>query len=81
MFLIQRFDVRTYVGSPFVDDAGIAARAARFIAEFPAEDGGAGFVALDDEFDVFLIGSLRLSVGEETLMGATVYISVGVYAP
>ena len=41
VFAVERFDIGACVGGPFGDDAGVAAGAARFVAEFPAEDRGA----------------------------------------
>lgn len=80
MPVVQRFDVSTSVGSPFGDDARVAAGAAWLVAELPAEDGGAGFVALDDELDVVFVGGLGGGVGEEAVVSAAEDVGVGVDA-
>lgn len=77
---VQGFDVGRGVRSPFGDDGGGAARADGLVAEFPAEDGGRGFVAVDDEFDVSFVGGLGLGVGVEAVVVAAVDVGVGVDA-
>lgn len=74
---IELFDVGGDAFGPVVDDVRGAAGAARFVAQFPGEDCCGGFVALDDEFDVFLVGGLGGDVGVEALVGAAVDVGVG----
>lgn len=78
MFGVEGFDVGGCVRGPIGDYASITARAARFVAQLPAEDCGGLLVAIDDEFDVVLVGRLGSHVGEEALVGATVDVGVGV---
>lgn len=77
---VQRFDVSGSVGGPFGDDARGTAGAAGFVHQLPAEDGGASLVAVDDEFDVVLVGGLSGGVGIEVIVGAAVDVAVGVDA-
>ncbi len=77
---VEGFDVGRGVRGPLCDDGGTAAGAARFVAEFPAEDCGGGFVAVDDEADVVPVGGLGTGVGVEAVMVAAVSVGVGVDA-
>lgn len=77
---VEGLDVFAGRRGPVCDYGGGAPAAARLVAELPAEDRGAGFVAVDDEFDVGLVGGLRLGVGVEGVVGAPEGVGVGVYA-
>lgn len=77
---VEGFDVGRGVRGPFGDDGGAAARAARLVAEFPAEDGRRGFVPVDDEFNVGFVGGLGFGVGVEAVVVAAVDVGVGVDA-
>ena len=76
--MIERLDVLADVRGPVVDDARIAGATAGFVGELPGENGARGFVAVDDELDVFLVGSLGGSVGVEVIVRSTVGIRVRV---
>ena len=80
MVRIEGFDVCRGIRGPFCDDGGAAAGAARFVAEFPAEDCGGGFVAVDDEADVVPVGGLGAGVGVKAVVVAAVGVGVGVDA-
>lgn len=76
MVAVQGFDVCRGVRSPFGDDGGITAGAAGFVAEFPAEDGRAGSVALNNEVDVSLVRSLGGRVSVEALVSAAINVGL-----
>lgn len=78
---VEGLDVGGDVRGPFGNDGGVAARAAGFVTKFPAEDCRAGFVPVDDEFDVVFVGGLSGGVGVEVIVRTAVDVSVGVYAP
>ena len=80
MVWIQRLNILGGRGSPVRDHGAGAPGAARFVAEFPGEDRGAGFVAVDDEFYVRLVCGLGFGVGVEGGVGAAEGGGVGVYA-
>jgi len=65
MSRIQRLDVRRRLGSPVVDYRSVAAVAARLVHELPSKDGVGVLVAVHDELDVVLVGSLSGGVGVE----------------
>ena len=62
---VDGFDVCAYAFGPSRDHGGGAAGAARLVAQFPTEDCRGGFVAIDDELDPSLVGSLGYSIGVE----------------
>jgi len=81
MSRVQRLDVGRNLGSPVVDDRSVAAVAARLVHELPGEDGVGVLVAVHDELDVVLVGSLGGGVGVERRCIAIVNGAVGVDAP
>ena len=76
---VEGFDVCGDGAGPGGDDGGGAAGAARLVAELPAEDRGRGFVPVDDEGDVVLVGGLAAAVGVEAGVRAAEGGCVGVY--
>ena len=77
---IERFDILADIRSPIEDDTGIAGAAAGFVGQLPRENGARGFVAVDDELDVFLVCGLCGSVGVEVIVRSAVSIRVRVDA-
>ena len=78
MVPVQGLDEGGGVRGPFGDDGGAAAGAAGLVAQFPAEDRRAGFVAVDDEANVIPVGGLGASVGVKSVVVAAVDVGVGV---
>ena len=75
---VDRFDERGRLGCPLGDYTAVAAVAAGLVAELPAEDCRRGFVAVDDEGNVVLVGGLRCCVRVE---GSCVAAEVVAYTP
>ena len=75
---VERLDILADVRGPVVDDTRIAGATARFIGELPRENGAGGFVAVDDELDVFLVCRLCGSVGVEVIVRSTIGVRVRV---
>lgn len=68
VLVVQAFDVLRDVGSPVVDDAGVATsrvvqRASRLIGELPGEDCWRALIAVDEKLDVISVYLLALGVG------------------
>jgi len=80
MSRVQRLDVGRSLGSPVVDDRSVAAVAARLVHELPGEDGVGVLVAVHDELDVVLVGSLSGGVCVEGRGIASKHSTVGVDA-
>ena len=77
---VEALDVCARGRGPVVDDAAVAAVAARLVAEFPREDGRGGLVAVHHEGDVGLVCFLGGDVGVEGRGVAVEDVAVGVYA-
>ena len=62
---VEGFNVAGGLRRPVVDDAAVTAVAAGLIHQFPGENGRRGFIPVDDEGDVVLVGGLGGGVGVE----------------
>jgi len=77
MSRVQRLDIRRSLSCPIVDDRSVAAVATRLVHEFPGEDGVGVLVAVHDELDVVLVGSLSGGIGVKGRAVASEHSTVG----